>query len=96
MKVEFHPLTIADLNEATQHYNGLQPGLGNQLRSEVYAVIEFIRENPELYTEVLGVRRALVKRFPYSVVYRVTNSQQIRVLLIRHHKRRPGHGSQRQ
>ena len=96
MKVEFHPSTTADLNEAVRYYNKQQPGLGNTLRTEVYAAIEFIQQNPEIYVAAKGVRRALVKRFPYSVIYKLIPDQCVRVLLIRHHKRHPEHGFRRQ
>lgn len=65
MRVEFQPLTTSDLNEAANHYNEQQNNLGNEFRAEVYAAIKRARDNPYLYVEVLGVRRALVKRFPY-------------------------------
>lgn len=96
MKVEYHPSTTADLNEAVSHYNEQQPGLGATLRTEVYAAIAFVRQNPEIYAEAKGVRRALVKRFPYSIIYRLFPNQRIRVLVIRHHKRHPEYGSRRQ
>jgi plasmid stabilization system protein ParE len=95
MKIEYHPLTTVELNDAIKHYNEQQPGLGDYLRSEVYAAIERIRDNPYLYAETRGVRRALVKRFPYSVVYRLLSTQHIRILVIRHHKRHPEYGSER-
>lgn len=96
MKVEYHPATTADLNRAVSYYNEQRPGLGDELRTAVYAAIEFIQHNPEIYEATRGIRRALVKRFPYSVVYNLLPNQCIRVLVIRHHKRRPAYGSERQ
>jgi plasmid stabilization system protein ParE len=81
MKVEYHPSTVADLNEAIRYYNDKQPELGNQLRTEIYAVIELIRKNPEIHAETNGVRRALVKRFPYSVIYKLLPNRRIRALV---------------
>ena len=95
MKVEYHPSTATDLKEAVSYYNKQTPYLGEQLRAEVYATIEIIRQNPEIYAEEKGVRRALVKRFPYSVIYRILSSERLRVLVIRHHRRHPTHGSTR-
>lgn len=96
MKVEYHPLTTSDLNEAANHYNEQKNNLGNEFRAEVYAAMKRVRENPYLYAEVVGVRRALVKRFPYSVVYRIINGERLRFLLIRHHRRHQDHGSERE
>lgn len=37
-----------------------------------------------------GVRRLLIERFPYSVVF-VQHGNDVRVLAFAHHKRRPGY-----
>lgn len=37
MKVEYHPLTAEDLKEAVEFYNQRRAGLGDELRTEVYA-----------------------------------------------------------
>lgn len=95
MRVEYHPEATVDLNEAVRYYAEQQPHLGDQRRSEVYAAIDHIHKNPEMYAEVQGVRRALVRRFPYSVLYRFVPNQCIRVLVIRHHKRHPEYGTGR-
>ncbi len=96
MKLEYHLSTIADLNEAVIYYNDLQLGLGNRFRSEIYEAIERIKTNPLIYPEINGVRRALLNRFPYSIVYRLVEDQTIRVLLIRHHSLHPEHESRRE
>ncbi len=95
MRVEYHPATIADLNEAVRYYNGKQPALGDRLRTEVHAAIELLREHPDMHAERRGVRRAMVKRFPYSIIYRLLPDGRIRVLVIRHHKRHPEFGAAR-
>ena len=92
MKVEYHPSTASDLNDVISHYDHQRAGLGTAFRAEVYATIDRVIENPEFYAEVSGVRRALVKRFPYSVIYRLFPNHLIRILVIRHHKRHPEYG----
>ena len=95
MKIEYHPFTADDLISAEIHYNELQSGLSQAFRAEVIQTIERIRESPFLYAEANGVRRALLRHFPFSIVYRVLSNDTIRVLLIRHHKRHPAFGSGR-
>ncbi len=95
MKLEFHPSTTTDLNEAIKYYNELRPVLGKRFRSEVYDAIARIQNNPLAYSEIKGVRRAMLSRFPYSIIYRLVDNQTIRILLIRHHRRHPGHESRR-
>jgi toxin ParE1/3/4 len=88
--IEYHPLTASDLNSAVAHHNDRQPGLGDRQRSEVYAAIERIGENPQQYPTIeRGIRRSLVHRFPYSVLFRIVNRDSVQILVIRHHRRHP-------
>jgi len=93
MKVEYHPLTVSDLNNAIAYYNQLRAGLGAEFRSEVYAAIARARANPFQYAIVEhGIRRCFAHRFPYSVLFRLINEEAIRILVIRHHRRQPSFG----
>ncbi len=95
MKVEYHPLSAEDLINAKNFYDQQQLGLSQAFQSEVFQTIERIKSTPLLYTEVKGVRRALLKHFPFSIAYRLLNNDTVRILLIRHHKRHQNFGSKR-
>jgi plasmid stabilization system protein ParE len=96
MRVEYHPLTTSDLNSAVAHYNRQQAGLGDELRIEVYASIERVLATPTQFSVVSrSIRRCLVHRFPYAILFRIVNAESLRVLVIRHHRRRPGFGLRR-
>ncbi len=96
MRVEYHPLTVSDLNDAVVYYDQQRAGLGEELRSEVYAAIARIRANSSQYAVVeQEIRRCFVHRFPYSVLFRLINEDAIRILIIRHHRRHPGFGLRR-
>jgi len=96
MTVEYHPLTVSDLNNAVSYYNRQRPGLGDELRSEVYSAIERVGANPYQYAIIKNnIRRAFVHRFPYAVLFRIVNDNTIRVLVIRHHRRHPNFGLSR-
>ena len=93
MRIEYHPLTTTDLNRAVAYYNRQKPGLGDELRTEVYASIERVLANPTQFSVVSrSIRRCLVHRFPYAILFRIMNSDTLRVLVIRHHRRHPGFG----
>jgi len=63
------------------------------LRSEVYTAIDLILESPLRCKEnKRGIRRRLVHRFPYSILFRMPDTETVRVLVIRHHRRRPSYG----
>ncbi|MGH8500836.1 MAG: type II toxin-antitoxin system RelE/ParE family toxin [Methylococcales bacterium] len=96
MKVEYHPLTVSDVNNAIAYYNRQRPGLGDEFRSEVYAAIARARRNPSQYVIVENdIRRCFVHRFPYSVLFRLINKETIRILVVRHHRRRSSFGVHR-
>jgi toxin ParE1/3/4 len=93
MKVEFHPSTTDDVNEAAAWYRRARPGLDSEFRAEVDAVIERIARNPLQFPVVEAqIRRCIVHRFPYSVLYRVLDPDRVRILVIRHHRRDPRFG----
>lgn len=84
MRVEYHPEAAEDLNCATDHYNAIRAGLGDALRVEVYSAIERLTQNPNQLRIVANeIRRCLVHRFPYSVLFRVISPDLIRILAIR-------------
>ena len=67
----FHPEADVELGEASLFYESRMPGLGKAFAAEVESTISFIREFPEAGAPVGTThRRAIVARFPYSVVYR--------------------------
>lgn len=60
----------ADFDEAFDWYERQRPGLGLEFADRVQAVFDSIAAMPELRAPVHhDVRLALVKPFPYSVVY---------------------------
>ena len=96
MKLEFHPGTVADLNDAVEFYERQQIGLGAELREEIYRTIERVVADATLYRPVRAdIRRCLAHRFPFSVLYRVRDEDTIRVLVIRHHRQHPQFGEER-
>jgi len=53
-----------------------QPGLGAEFLLCVEEVFARLNRTPEMYEEVYrGVRRALTRRFPYAVYYRVEGDE---------------------
>jgi plasmid stabilization system protein ParE len=87
--VWFHPFADLELNEAAYFYDAESPGLGTVFLDEVEHTIDRIVEHPNAGTLVAGtVRRRLIPRFPYAVLYSVKGDT-IRILAIMHQKRRP-------
>lgn len=95
-RVEYHSETVTDLNEAVDWYESIEPGSGSNFRAEIYAAVNRIREEPSRHVHVKrDVRQCLVRRFPYSVLFRPVGDDVVRILVIRHHRRRPELGLDR-
>lgn len=72
MELIVRPAAAADVDEAFLWYEGQRPGLGNEFLEAAQAVITAISERPHLYAVIhRNTRRALVRRFPYSIYYRI-------------------------
>jgi plasmid stabilization system protein ParE len=84
-----HPEAEADLVNARDWYERQREGLGAAFLLCVEEVFERIGRTPEMYTAVYrDVRRALTRRFPYAVYYRMAGPEVV-VLGILHTRRDP-------
>ena len=78
-----------ELRDAALWYNGQAPGLGAEFIESVRECVELIRSHPEIFPRVYRhVRRAVVKRFPFSLLY-FTVGDRITVLSVFHTSRDP-------
>ena len=74
-----------------------EPSLGYQLAIEIFAAVERIKANPGMWP-VLDhqIRRCLVHRFPYGVIYSVDEQKsELLILAVMHLHRQPGYWSER-
>jgi len=81
-----------ELAAAVRWYEGRRRGLGREFYAAVVASLESIALHPEIGPIAFDepdIRRVLVPRFPYQVIYRVGSSR-ILILAFAHLKRRPG------
>ena len=84
-------LADQELNDAAQYYELESPGLGVAFLIEVQRCCDEIVEYAEAGQIVLGsIRRRLVRRFPYAILYSV-RPKVIRVLAVMNLKRRPAY-----
>jgi toxin ParE1/3/4 len=78
-----------DLTEVHDYYETLRPGLGADFQDEADATVARVVANPLGYAaDRLGVRKALLHRFPYVVIYRLIGTL-IEVLAVIHTSRHP-------
>ena len=83
------PEAEQDLADAKAWYERKQEGLGERFILCVEAALDHIRRSPAGATEIYpGVRRVVVRKFPYGVFYRV-DPDQIGIIAVYHSKRDP-------
>ena len=78
-----------DVAEAARWYEAQRVGLGREFLDEVAACLRAVARQPGMFPEVhRGVRRALIRRFPFGVYYRA-GTRRIDVIAVMHASRRP-------
>ena len=81
-----------ELDEAIEWYRKQQEGLQERFLLEFLSTVRRIQAQPEIYTELRpGIRRGLLRRFPFSVIYEITGDA-ILVLAVAHQHRKPFYG----
>jgi plasmid stabilization system protein ParE len=89
------PQADLEIEAAFQWYEKEQPGLGLEFLGELRATYNRIVEGPLKYQHLRsGVRRALLRRFPYAVYFAVEQSR-IVVLAVLHASRDPAEWQRR-
>lgn len=74
MRIRILGVASQELEEAVDYYNTERPGLGSDLAIEFRTSLDRIRQYPgaaPLFAE--GIRRSRLSRFPYGVLYFVSN-----------------------
>jgi plasmid stabilization system protein ParE len=100
MRLRIDPAAGEETKEAAQWYEDRRPGLGLEFLAAVDAGIQQIRNEPrrfarlETIPEEENVRRFLMDRFPYIIIYELT-ADEIRILAVAHTRRRPGYWRRR-
>lgn len=96
MRVEYHPEVAKDLVDALRTYDAVSARLGDEFLMELCRRVVVAAANPNRFHQVKpGFHRANLMRFPYHFIYRPLG-EGIRVTLVRHHRRQPGYGMERE
>ena len=91
MKAYLRPEARAELNDAAIYYERLREDLGDEFIEDFLLAITEIEEAPARWPEIRpGIRRFLLSRFPYKLVYRIL-TETIDVIALAHQSRREGY-----
>ena len=95
MNFSFHPEADEEFIDGVTYYESCDPGLGLDFSRQVYATIHNALDYPAMWPKIEDeVRRCLVRRFPYGVLYSV-ESHGIFILAVMHLHRDPDYWKHR-
>jgi plasmid stabilization system protein ParE len=87
--VVFRPQAEAEFEEAQAWYEERLRGLGQEFVTSVQATINLVSRNPGQFQRIDGeVRRALVRRFPYAILY-LADLESVTIIAVFHTSRDP-------
>ena len=97
MNIEYHPALEKEVQEIRGYYNDRVPGLGDQFLTSFESQVLDIAHSPTRWMVLEGgIRRALMRRFPYVIYYRILSENRIRITVVKHAKRHPRLGRERE
>jgi len=89
VRIRFRVEAAADVEAARAWYDERRTGLGDEFVGSLERAIELVMAFPDAFPEIsVGHRRALLRRFPYAVYYRIEGDV-IDVLACLHGSRSP-------
>jgi len=95
MSFSFHPEAEEELNGVIDYYEDIEPGLGYDFAIEVHATITRSVDFPKAWATLeVDVRRSLVRRFPYGILYS-EEKDGIFIVAVMHLHRKPGYWKHR-
>jgi plasmid stabilization system protein ParE len=96
-RVVYHVEARFDVLEIVEYYEReAGPVVADKFTAELERFIEKIAERPAAYPQPgTGIRRANLDRFPHHVLYRITDGNTVKILSVKHDRRRPSYGMDR-
>lgn len=91
MRFEYHPEAAGELTSSIEYYEEKSQGLGIDFLDELEDAIAQALAHPKSGSLITDqVRRILLARFPYEVIYEVTDNI-VLIIAVKHLSRRPGY-----
>ena len=91
MTIGLHPEADAEFTDAIEHCAAIDRRLGRRFYFEIERSFRKILAEPDRFFQFHPpFRRALVRKFPYSVIF-AQKQDRIWVLAVMHAKRKPGY-----
>ena len=93
MQVDLHPEAAEEAAAAVEWYRERSEAAAAAYTAELERAIELIAAEPDQWPPYLqGTRRFILRRFPFSIVYRKSPvAVEVEVIAVAHARRRPGY-----
>jgi plasmid stabilization system protein ParE len=89
VNIGFHPAAAEELAQAIDWYENERKGLGRRFSATIDETITRIVRYPTFNSQIsTGVYRALVKKFPYGIIYTL-GGEDLSIFSIAHHHGKP-------
>jgi len=86
---QFHPKARDEFEKSAIFYDGKFPGLGLVFVTEVEIAVSFALAHPDAGVKIFSeFRRIVVRRFPFSIVYRI-KGEIVYIVAVAHQRRHP-------
>ena len=97
MKVRFSSGAHEDVRRALEYYRReAGADVAMDFHAELMTTIERIKQRPKSFPLIHDeLRRAVLDRFPFQIVFSIESSTTISIFTIRHHKQHPEFGPTR-
>jgi plasmid stabilization system protein ParE len=91
MRVTFGPAALRDLKSVLAYLAAENPYAASMFSAAITDIRERLSHFPDAGTPLPGGKHrfAIVRGFPYKVYYRAVTREEVRILRIRHARRRP-------
>jgi plasmid stabilization system protein ParE len=97
INVSFHELAVKEFIEARDFYDSLAFGLGEKFVLDLEYAVNRLSENPLMFPiKFVNYRAALLRKFPYSIIFKAVSREEIIILAIAHQKRKPNYWATRE
>ncbi|SRR5712692_4184487 len=96
MRLEFHRQVASDISRILDYYQDIgEPQLAEEFYSELRSFFHKAAQSAEAYSvRERDIRRVNLERFPFHFLFRIVDDR-VRILVVRHHSRRPSLGLHR-
>jgi plasmid stabilization system protein ParE len=86
--VRFSAAAKTEFRSAVLWYEKERSGLGDEFARAVRAAADLIASGPERWPTKNGLRRYVLRRFPFTIAYRLA-ADVVEILAVAHHSRDP-------